>query len=54
MIGGTFHQVGAIAPAEGVFFAALSASDFVKQTAFASFGSVSLLGFKNSGFSQIP
>ena len=55
MTGGTFHQVGAIAPWRKVyFFVALSASDFVKQAALAAFGSVSLFGFKKSGFPQIP
>lgn len=32
---------------------ALSASDFVKQTALAAFGAVSLLGFKQSRFPQV-
>ena len=55
MTGGTFHQLSTIAPWRKVcFFAALSASDFVKQTALAAFGSVSLFGFKKSCFPQIP
>nr|DAO88808.1 MAG TPA: hypothetical protein [Caudoviricetes sp.] len=39
---------------EGVYFAALLASDFVKQSALTSFGAISLLGFKRSCFPQIP
>ena len=56
MTGGTCHQEGIVPPSvESVyFFTALSASDFVKQAAFAAFSAISLLGLKQIGFPQIP
>ena len=54
MTGTTCHREGIVPPRREVYiFTALSASDFVKQTALAAFGTVSLLGFKQSRFSQI-
>ena len=54
MTGGTFHEVGAIVPWRKVcFFAALSASDFVKQTALAAFGSIALFGFNIAVLAQV-
>ena len=54
MTGTTFRREGIVPPRRKVYiFGRLSAADLVKQTALASFGAVSLFGFKQSGFTQI-
>lgn len=51
MTGGTFHQVGIVSPWWKVCF--LFAPELIEQAAFATFGSVSLLGFQQSFFTQV-
>ena len=54
MTGTTCHREGIVPPRREVYiFSALSASDFIKQTALAAFGAVSLFGFKQSRFPQV-
>lgn len=51
MTGGTFHQEGIVLPWRKVRF--LFAPELIEQAAFATFGSVSLLGFQQSFFTQV-